>query len=126
MKTVGEVQELSHNNPNFSVFLPKLGGNVKQAAMSDASHYLKMLNDVGLYLWKGILRNDEALSDTPDEFKKFLKHNNIKITVDNIEIVTTINYRLYKDSRFFPKFEELCDQVGEDSKTVISKWLSII
>jgi hypothetical protein len=124
-KTVGDVRDERYVNNNFSVFLPKkLSGTINQAAMSDASQYLKMLKECGLEIWKGT--EDDTLRDDPDGFKKFCKYNKVNITLDNIEMVQTINYRLYKDSKFFPEFSDLCDRVNQSMERVVQKWLEII
>lgn len=71
------------------------------------------------------LRDGGVLNDLPDEFKKFINNKGIKITNDNVEDVNTVNYRLYKDSKFFYNLKEVCDDHNIDYEDLITDLLNI-
>lgn len=74
---------------------------LKQAAVYYGYLYTKMLNDIDAdIVIKGDI-NDNLLDGNPDKFKVFLEANGIRITNKNVERISNVNYRIYKDSKFF-------------------------
>ncbi|MCK9446200.1 hypothetical protein M0Q50_04825 [bacterium] len=108
----------------FSVFLPK-GVKDIQSALSDASTYLKQLNNsVTSVLTNYISEYYYVICQEADELKKFLKLREIIINNDNIEVLTDISYRLYHDCKFVGYFYE---EFGEDEgKQLFRDWLEIL
>lgn len=109
---------------SFSVFLPENLENLEYAALADASIYLKLLSDSGL---KGVLHghsNYNVISDETIGFKEFTILKKIKINNNNLEIIPTLNNRLYKDSKVFALFEE---ELGEHKfNNFFNEWLALI
>lgn len=120
--------DISDGNMEFSVFLPN-GVKDENAAFSDAFEYLKLVqNSIPQMYTDPILeepRSGGVLNDLPDEFKKFINNKGIKITNENVEDVNTINYRLYKDSKFFYELKEVCDHHNIDYEDLITNLLNI-
>jgi len=108
----------------FSVFLPAgiQNYNLTFAALSDASNYLLMLNNCIPQIFDGNMIED-CLKDEPKNFKCFLNSKDLKITNDNIEDVNSINYRIYKDSKFFLELE---DVLKNNTKFFINDWLNLL
>jgi len=117
-----EVDE--HDEIEFSVFLPSNVQNLEEAAMSDASTYLKLLKNSGL---DSILKGHceyQIFFDYPTEVSNFINGKRIIITNKNLEIIKTISYRLYKDSKVFTAFEY---NIGEsETRNLITDWLKLI
>jgi hypothetical protein len=118
------------SKPEWSVFLPvsiKGEFEIKKAAMADSSIYLKIITDAFPDISRNYIDSRRgALYDDPKGFKKFINNKNVKITNQNIEMVTTIDTRLWKDSKVFGCFRsEIFD--GEwETKTFIEEWLKLI
>ena len=75
-------------------------------------------------MFKEYLDPRTVLSDNVSGFKTFINRKKIKITNDNVEDVPTIEYRLYKDSKFFGR---LRDVIGDyDAKELINRWLEFL
>jgi len=111
------------NRTEFSVFLP-LGVKDVESAMSDASRYLYTLSKTLPEVYKDSLDYGGVLGDNPDGFKKFLSAKELKISNKNVECIPRIEYRLYKDNKFFNYLE---DQIGrQEMPELISKWLKLI
>jgi hypothetical protein len=109
----------------FSVFLPSnIKQNINEAAMSDASIYLKLLNNSIPDIIHHYVDNDVFLSDTK-EVINFINLKKIEITNKNLEFVKTISYRLHKDSKVFAAFEELIDDKN-DKDNLFNDWLKLL
>jgi len=110
-------------NLEFSVFLPSdiKSYDITNSALYDASNYLLVLSDCIPELFKGI--EDNVLIDNTKGFKCFLNKKDLKITNDNIEDVPAINYRIYKDSKFFG---ELINEWDGNETALINDWLNLI
>jgi hypothetical protein len=108
----------------FSVFLPEKISEIEAAAMSDASTYLKMLNDSDLEIVMNGSAGTNMLFDDVFGVKKFLILKKIKITNDNLEDLPNISYRLYKDSKAFSMFEELLDD--REFENFFKEWLELL
>lgn len=106
---------------SFSVFLPYNTKDINAAAMYDATIYLRLLNETLPVMLKGNILKDSLL-DEIDGVKKFINMKNIQITNDNIEEINTVNFRLYKDSKFFYEMKENYD--GDMGKLFL-EWLKI-
>jgi hypothetical protein len=108
----------------FSVFLPNNIENLESAAMSDASTYLKLLKNSGL---DDIIEGHceyQIFFDYPKEVTNFINGKKIVITNKNLEIVKTVSYRLYKDSKVFTLLEA---NIGDnETKQLINDWLNLI
>jgi len=111
------------NEVNWSVFLPKNPNNLELKAMYDSSIYLYTLSKSYSEVMTYQLDRYEALERDGDAFKKFINKKQIKITNKNIEDVTSISYRLYKDSN---AFDALKDYLEQDYNQFIKEWLEII
>lgn len=111
-------------NVEFSVFLPNNVRDINEAAMSDASTYLKLLKDSNLTsVIDGSGDNDLFLSYT-EEVVNFINLKQIEITNKNLEFVTTINYRLHKDSKVFNAFDELMNY--KNKQDLFNDWLKLL
>ena len=113
----------------WSVFLPSgISNNALNAsAMSDSSTYLRILNKGYESLLKGsILDYNNALNEYPEGFKNYLSKKDIKITNKNIEIVTDITSRLYRDSKVFYYFKELFDSHNINISNFFKEWLNLM
>lgn len=123
-----EQGDIADGNLEFSVFLPN-GVKDEKSAFADAFEYLKLVqNSIPEMYINPTLdepRDGGVLSEFPDEFKKFINNKGIKITNDNVEEVNTINYRLYKDSKFFSNLKEVCDDFKINYKNLINDLLNI-
>jgi len=108
----------------FSVFLPSNIQQIDESAMSDASSYLKLLNNSNLKdVIAGHCEYQVFYYDTKGVIN-FINNKNIVITNKNLELVNTISYRLYKDSKVFSVIE---DTIGENkTKRLINDWLKLI
>jgi hypothetical protein len=108
----------------FSVFLPNGITDKESAAMSDASVYLKMINDSEL---KDVMSGGadyHLFFDDVYGVKKFLNLKKIEITNKNLEDLPSISHRLYKDSKAFAMFREL---IGDrESQNLFRNWLNLI
>jgi hypothetical protein len=112
----------------WSVFLPMnvSNSNLKASAMSDSTTYLLLISKTYKDMLKGyMLEYSNALSEYPVAFKKYLNNKNIKISNKNIELVTTIESRLYRDSKAFSYFKELLNDFDLDSSKFFKKWLKL-
>lgn len=118
------VQPESDNSLEFSVFLPPNTKNLEASAFSDASQYLKLLSESMPEMFKEYLDPRSVLSDNTDGFKAFINNKKIQITNKNIEIVNKIEYRLYKDSKFFGELREFLGDY--DTRELITEWLKLI
>jgi len=90
-------------NLGYSVFLNENfpPERLNEAVASEGLIYLRMFNECfQRCVLKGTYE-DNALREEVEGFKSYLKHCKLKITNSNIEIVTDINYRIYKDGKFF-------------------------
>lgn len=113
-----------HDRMEFSVFLPANTQNLENAAMSDASSYLKLLKNSKLdSIIKGHCEY-QVFFDYPSEVTNFINGKKIKVTNKNLEIVKTVSYRLYKDSKVFTAFE---DNIGKyETKELMKDWLNLL
>lgn len=115
-------------NAEFSVFLPsnlknKSESEIIRYALSDASNYLKLLNESIPEAINSYFKYDVFGTNTK-ETVDFINKNNIEITNKNLDSVVTISYRLYKDNKFFKQFEE---EFGSDTrKLLFNKWLKLL
>ncbi len=116
--------EADFDNVEFSVFLP-LGVKDVESAMCDASRYLYILSKSLPEVYNSSLDYSGTLNENPDGFKRFLKSKDLTITNSNVEDVPKIEYRLYKDNKFFYHLE---DQIGGKHRMLglIDKWLKLI
>lgn len=107
----------------FSVFLPlSIKTNLIQAALSDASTYLKILNETFPDVIRGNI--DDAFFDYTEETIKFINKKEIKIKNTNLKDVVTINNRLHKDSSFFGQVQYLFDD--HFCKELFNAWLDLL
>lgn len=107
----------------FSVFLPlTIKTNIIEAALSDASNYLKILHKTYPDVIKGYVENS-FLSDTTETIN-FINAHKIKITNKNLDDVATISYRLYKDSKFFGAVSNIFDD--NFCKDLFDDWLKLL
>ena len=120
--------DISKEDLEFSVFLPN-GVKNENNAFADAFEYLKLVEKSIPKMYENPTlpypNEGGVLSDFPNDFKKFINNKNIKITNDNIEEVNTINYRLYKDSKFFYNLKEVCNNHNINYKELINSLLNI-
>lgn len=117
------------NGVEFSVFLPVEVGSkdedtIKLCAIADGFEYFKILYKS--FCEKGNIRelinnSGEVLRHETDKLKEYLKLRNIKITNDNLEVVVTVDTRIYKDGKFFSNFEDL-----EESREIFNFLTSLI
>jgi hypothetical protein len=121
-------EEANHSNLAFSVFLPlNIQGatNKELCALCDATKYLKLLNDIIPDYVKDGSIIENILNDKTESFKKFINEKGIKITNDNIEDVPTINYRIYKDTKFLAELESVCGDYDISYRKLIADWLEL-
>lgn len=101
----------------FSVFLPgtisTTDPNLKLYAISDAMEYYRLLYD-SFYenSMKDLKYIENSIVDEPEKFKNYVNNRDIKINNHNLEIISDINYRIYKDSKFFAVFLDECKQAN--------------
>lgn len=107
----------------FSVFLPNNVTDINSASMSDASTYLKLLNDSGFELFSDFGEYDIFFHET-EPTKKFINGKKIKINNNNLEVINTISYRLYKDGKVFDAFKDFLEE--STAKELINDWLNLI
>lgn len=112
----------------FSVFLPTNidKSRLYDAAMADASNYLKVLSESELSsVLEGISDARNILADEIEGIKKFTILKNIKITNENLEDLLKVGYRLYKDSKAIYLFDELLGSKSESSN-LFKEWINLI
>jgi len=115
--------EERHGGLEFSIFLP-FGVKDLESAMSDASKYLYALSNSLPEVYNDDVDSNGVLSNNPEGFKKFLSVKELKITNKNVEDVSMIEYRLYKDNKFFYNLE---DAMGKhEMLELIERWLKLI
>jgi hypothetical protein len=119
---------IKYDRTEFSIFLPNSSYSfeeLKKLALNNASIYLKKLNNTIPEVIKlNINEYYDALHHYPENFKKFININNIKINNDNLEIINNINYRLYKDCKFL---YILKDSISEHVyNEFIKDWIKLI
>jgi len=121
-----EQGDIADASMEFSVFLPN-GIKDESSAFADAFEYLKLVEKSipQMYINPTLSDSDGVLNDYENEFKKFINNKKINITNDNIEVVVTVNYRLYKDSKFFYELKEVCEKHDIDYKDLINDLLNI-
>lgn len=95
----------------FSVFLPVkkyTDEEMKLCAISDGFNYFKMLYDCFSEKngFRDLCHLDDIMQNNMNGFKKYLNHRNIVIKNDNLEDILPVEYRIYKDSKFFYNFYE--------------------
>jgi hypothetical protein len=114
LKDVGKVEEIHDNSLEFSVFAPhaKMGPELKSLIIVNALKYLSMLilNAKESVIF-GKLNYHDMLFYEMDDTKNIFKAMDEKVSVDNMEVIPDICYRLYKDNKFF---RELSDYKGGD------------
>jgi len=115
-------EEYHNASIEFSIFLPNNITDINEAAMSDASTYLKLLNDSGFNLFSDFNEYDVFYYETIPT-KNFINGKNIVITNNNLESINTISYRLHKDGKIFSLFEEF---VGKEVKELFKYWINLI
>lgn len=108
----------------FSVFLPLGLKNITHAALADALEYMKLIKNSIPNMLNGDIIENSLIHDI-DNFKKFINNKKIKITNENIELAPLVNYRLYKDSKFFYEFKEGCENQDIYYKDLINDLLNI-
>lgn len=112
----------------FSVFLPldvksKGENEITYLALSDASNYLKVLNNSIPEVIRGSL-NYNVFMEYPEETTTFINNKGIKISNKNLPKVADISNRLYRDSKFFGKIEYEFDK--HFLNELISDWLKLL
>lgn len=112
------------HNAEFSVFLPSNVENIKHAALADGLEYLRLVSKSIPDMYERPTLDDPLLGDT-EEVKKFINGKKLKITNNNLELAVVINYRLYKDSKFFDYFKDMCEKNNISYKDIINQLLSI-
>jgi len=118
------IMEDNDDNVEFSVFLPNNIQNINEAAMSDASTYLKLLIDGDVKSVTNGNCDDHIFLNDTKEVINFINLKKIEITNKNLDFVPTINYRLYKDSKVFVVFEDL---LGKSEKNSFFKdWSNLL
>lgn len=121
--------EIDLNNLEWSVFLPTGIKNydLESSAMDDSSNYLKLLMESYPDMLINIIdKRFGALEENPDGFKKIINAKNIVITNKNVEIVSKINTRLYKDSKVFYFFKKYIFNNDSKNKEFFNDWLKLI
>lgn len=115
-------------NLTFSVFFPMSikSHQYNLSALSDASKYLKLLNDSFPEIIKKGLIEDYVLSDYTEGFKKFLNNKGLNITNNNIEDVPTINKRIRKDSKFLYELKKACKYYNINYTNLMNEWIKIL
>jgi hypothetical protein len=121
-----EIINIDHYNLSFSVFFPVGVKNFEASALSEASKYLKLLNDSFPDIIKDGYAEDDVLNRNVNGYKTFINNKGIKITNNNIEMVSTVNYRIYKDFKFFAELKDVCKDYDIDYRDLINDWIKII
>ena len=96
------------------------------SALSDASKYLKLLNDSFPEIIKSGFIEDDVLSDYTEGFKKFLNNKGLNITNNNIEDVPTINERIRKDTKFLAQLKDVCRDYNINYTNLMNEWIKIL
>jgi hypothetical protein len=122
-KEFNEQGDIADTNMEFSVFLPN-GTKDIQSGLADAFQYLKLVQNSIPDMYANPYVED-VIKNEPEQFKKFINNKGIQISNNNIEIVPVIDYRLYKDSKFFYNLKEACDDHDIDYKDLINDLLNI-
>ena len=112
-----------HTEIIFSVFLPKDVDNLKEAAMADASSYLRILYESELKDVTGGSGNRHMFDRNSDEVIDFINRRHIIITNKNLKDVYTISFRLWKDSKVFDAFNK--NMNGKD-KQLFNDWEKLL
>lgn len=110
----GTIEDVSRNHSNleFSVFLDKRVNGIDSeighiAVWQAAALYLGIIKASSMNnIIAGRMEYYEALTGDVDSFKKFLKLHECKVSLENLEDVTTWAYRVYKDSKFFAQLRD--------------------
>lgn len=112
----------------FSVFFPMSikSHEYNLSALSDASKYLKLLNDSFPEIIKSGFIEDDVLSDYTEGFKKFLNNKGLNITNNNIEDVPTINERIRKDTKFLAQLKDVCRDYNINYTNLMNEWIKIL
>ena len=113
-------------NVTFSAFLSTSinSNNLEFAALDWASKYLKIIYTSFPNIIKSDIAIEDSLINNVENFKKFVSLHNIKINNDNLEILPDINYRIYKDSKFF---YNLGYEIGKNkAEQLFIDWLKLI
>jgi len=116
-------KEFSNYQIVFSVFLPKKVDNLKEAAMADASSYLRLLYESNLTTVTNGGSEYSVFDGNADEVIDFINRKHIIITNKNLKDVRTISYRLYKDSKAFSAFEL---NMGGEFKQFFNEWEKLL
>jgi len=120
--------DIADGNMEFSVFLSNVTKDEK-SAFADAFDYLKLVEKSIPQMYTNPtledVRRGGVLTEYENEFKKFLNNKKINITNDNIEMVTTVNHRLYKDSKFFYNLKKVCEKHDISYSDLINDLLNI-
>ena len=103
MSSYGTAFEEFNDNIGYSVFLDSNfpHSRLNEAGAAEGLEYLKMFNKCFSEDVTGGRIDDDSLAHNVEGFKKYLTYTNLKITNSNVEIVNDINYRIYKDGKFF-------------------------
>lgn len=95
--------DIAYGNIAYSFFV---GKNIKSDMLQAAALYygylymnLLMKVDESIIMRGNLI--EDTLYESPDGFKEYLSHQGININNKNVERVTKVNYRIYKDSKFF-------------------------
>lgn len=105
-KMQAEYDELDYDeigNITYSFFVGKNISKqyLKQAAIYYGYLYMKMLHDMSDTFITKPTYEENFLRENEEGYKLFLNTNGIHISNKNVERVLDVNYRLYKDSKFF-------------------------
>jgi len=119
-------EESGYRTFEFSVFFPlNLSQNKELCALCDATNYLKLLNEVLPKCVKDGNIEDDCLKDETKGFKTFLNSKGINISNSNIEDIPSINYRIYKDTKFLGYLKDVCEENSINYSKLINDWLKL-
>lgn len=125
---LGEIVPIDNNYQLFSVFLPKTS-NLKSTIFHDkvwdcAANYMNILSNSYTKVFidgRLNLEGNNALHIDSEEFIKYLDEVDITINNKNLPIVSNIEYRLYRDNKFFYYLNEYFKDVNIDYKSFIKE-----
>lgn len=110
-------------NLAYSVFLnanfpPE---RLNEAGAAEGLIYLRMFSSCFTENVRTGQYDENALGNEVDGFKSYLKYCKLRITNANVEMVTDINYRIYKDGKFFM----IANDEISDYESIITELLKI-
>ena len=133
---LGTLEHIQDYKLVFSVFLPATKDVMSPIFLnkiwSSAVNYLSLISNTYIDVVGNLKRSsinllepNGAIFENIDDFSSLLNEVGVKVNNDNLSPIEDINYRLYKDSKFFYELDSYCDSNDFDYFEFIKQAIKI-